>query len=71
MAGVPDEAELIETYAAARGGIRDWEFCRLWSEWRLATYQVMAFSRLPRDMQHLEEMYWTHSRSRLAKSLPL
>jgi len=69
--GIPSEDELIETYAAARGGVRDWEFCRLWGEWRLAIYQVMAFSRLPPEMQHLEEMYWRHSRGRLSQSIAL
>ncbi len=69
--GVPSEQELLSLYEHARGPVRDWEFCRLWGEWRLGVYQVMAFSRLPPGMRDVEEMYWNNTRQRLSRLLPL
>jgi aminoglycoside phosphotransferase (APT) family kinase protein len=68
--GVPDEREIIAAYVEARGSLRDWDYCKLWGEWRLAVYQVMAFSRFPSSMQHIEEMYWANTKRRLSALLP-
>jgi aminoglycoside phosphotransferase (APT) family kinase protein len=71
MEGIPSEEEIIAAYTAERGKLADWDYCRLWGEWRLGLYQVMAFSRLPSDMQSVEEMYWNNTKSRLSKYLSL
>jgi len=69
--GIPTQDEILAAYKAARGGLRDWSYCELWGEWRLGVYQTMAFSRLPAAMRHIEELYWTNTRSRLSRLLPL
>lgn len=71
QSGIPSETEMIEAYRHERGELLDWEFCRLWGEWRLAVYQSIAFSRLPPQMTELEEAYWCHARARLSQSVAL
>lgn len=71
LRGIPSEAEMIEAYRDKHEELLDWEFCRLWGEWRLAVYQSIAFSRLPPQMTELEEAYWSHARERLAQFVPL
>lgn len=67
MAGVPTDDEIVAAYRAARGEARDVEYGRLWGEWRLGVYQVMAYSRFGEDLRHIEEMYWARIRSILGR----
>jgi aminoglycoside phosphotransferase (APT) family kinase protein len=71
LEGIPTDNELIGAYKSERGKLDDWEFCRLWGEWRLGVYQAMAFSRLPAEMQPVEEMYWNNTKNRLNGCLSL
>lgn len=64
--GIPSEDEIIRTYADVRGGLRDWEFCRLLAEWRVSNYNILMTSRMPDDRQELERGYWENCRGRLA-----
>jgi aminoglycoside phosphotransferase (APT) family kinase protein len=71
MAGVPSEEEILSAYRAARGRTEDLEYGRLWGEWRLGVYQVMAYSRFSEDLRHIEEMYWARIKSILGQFVRL
>jgi aminoglycoside phosphotransferase (APT) family kinase protein len=71
MEGVPSEEEIVAAYRAARGRVEDFEYGRLWGEWRLGVYQVMAYSRFSEDLRHIEEMYWARIKSILGQFVPL
>jgi aminoglycoside phosphotransferase (APT) family kinase protein len=71
MAGVPSDEEIVATYRAARGKADDVEYGRLWGEWRLGVYQVMAYSRFTEDLRHIEEMYWERIKSILGQLVRL
>ncbi|QNE32506.1 phosphotransferase family protein [Sphingomonas sp. NBWT7] len=67
--GVPTREELIRAYGDMRGELRDWEFCELFSAWRMANYCMLITSRLPHDQQDLEVAYMTSGRERLERTL--
>jgi len=71
MAGVPSEDEIVAGYRAARGRAEDVEYGRLWGEWRLGVYQVMAYSRFTEDLRHIEERYWARIKSILGQFVRL
>lgn len=71
MDGVPTDDEVVAAYRVARGRANDIEYGRLWGEWRLGVYQVMAYSRFSEDMRHIEEMYWARIKSILGQFVRL
>ncbi|MEI9931658.1 MAG: phosphotransferase family protein [Rhizomicrobium sp.] len=71
MAGIPSDDEILAAYRAVRGRAEDVEYGRLWGEWRLGVYQVMAYSRFSEDLRHIEEMYWARIKSILGQFVRL
>jgi len=71
MAGVPSDDEIVAAYRAARSRAQDVEYGRLWGEWRLGVYQVMAYSRFSEDLRHVEEMYWARIKAILSQFVRL
>lgn len=71
MAGVPTDDEIVAAYRVARGWAEDIEYGRLWGEWRLGVYQVMAYSRFTEELRHIEEMYWNRIKSILGQFVRL
>jgi aminoglycoside phosphotransferase (APT) family kinase protein len=70
-AGIPSDNEIVAAYRTARGRAEDVEYGRLWGEWRLGVYQVMAYSRFSEDLRHIEEMYWARIKSILGQFVRL
>lgn len=68
--GIPEPDEMISAYRNARGKLDDWEFAQMLGEWRLAVFAAMGMSRLPAELDHIEQTYWEATRERLAAFLP-
>ncbi|MDF8332215.1 phosphotransferase family protein [Novosphingobium cyanobacteriorum] len=66
--GVPSHDDIKHVYAQERGCLRNWEFCALFSAWRMANYTMLITSRFSDDQSELENAYFDSGRERLEEA---